>query len=247
MSSSPSPSPAGNELNDEIMTEDSGDSSEYEEKESGICQGLKDLFTNAPYILLCLSLTFLYFVITGIQYWVSDYLIETLKVTRNQVFVTFAIVSITGPVFGVIIGGNVTTYLGGYNSKHALYLSMGTAVLCVFSAAPIPFISNFPLFVVLLWFLLFFGGAILPCMTGIMLNTVPKSLKTTANSIANLSYNLIGYLPAPSIYGLIYDSGEGKNAREAMATLMFTPTLSVIFLFTGAYYIVKNDILNYKL
>merc|ERR1712086_921242 len=188
---SPGVPPAGNATHDEMLTEDSGDSSECEEKESSICQSLKDLFTNPPYILLCLSLTFLYFVITGIQYWVSDYLIETLKVTRNQVFVTFAIVSITGPVFGVIVGGNVTTYLGGYNSKHALYLSMLVSTLCVLSAAPIPFISNFPVFVALLWFLLFFGGAILPCMTGIMLNTVNKQLKTTANSIANLSYNLI--------------------------------------------------------
>ena len=53
-------------------------------------------------------------------------------------------------------------------------------------------------------------------------------MKTTANSVANLAYNLGGYLPAPFVYGLIYDSGEGGHARLAMATLMFSPTISVI-------------------
>ena len=46
-----------------------------------------------------------------------------------------------------------------------------------------------------------------------MLNTVDGSQKTTANSLANLSYNLLGYLPAPFVYGAIYDAGEGGNSR----------------------------------
>ena len=71
-------------------------------------------------MVLCLALTFLYFIITGIQYWVSDYLITELKVEQEVVFVTFSIISITGPVLGVVIGGNVTTFLGGYNSKKSL-------------------------------------------------------------------------------------------------------------------------------
>lgn len=111
---------------------------------------------------------------------------------------------------------------------------------------PIAFINNYALFVALLWFLLFFGGSVLPCMTGIMLNTVDRHYKTTANSIANLSYNLLGYLPAPTVYGLIYDAGEGGNARHAMATLMFTTALSLLFLILGSYFIVRDNILNYK-
>jgi hypothetical protein len=68
-------------------------------------------------------------------------------------------------------------------------------------------LSDFKTVATLLWFLLFFGGAVLPSITGIMLNTIDGNLKTTANSLANLSYNLIGYLPAPFVYGAIYDSG----------------------------------------
>ena len=164
-----------------------------------------------------------------------------------MVFTSFAIVSITGPVLGVIVGGNVTACLGGYNNKTSLYLCMVIAFACICISAPIAFLDNFVVFVASLWFFLFFGGFVLPCMTGIMLNTVDKSLITTANSIANLSYNLIGFLPAPSVYGVIYDYGEGKNARTAMATLMFTPSISVILQFMASYLIVRDDILHYKL
>lgn len=116
-------------------------------------------------------------------------------------------------------------------------------VFCLICAAPIPFLDNFYIVIVLLWFLLFFGGSILPCMTGIMLSTVDQNLKTTANSVANLAYNLGGYLPAPFVYGLIYDSGEGGNARTAMATLMLSPIISVVAFYLAGYFIIRDDVL----
>lgn len=64
--------------------------------------------------------------------------------------------------------------------------------------------------------------------------------------MANLSYNLIGFLPAPSVYGAVYDYGEGGNAREAMATLMFTPIFSFLFIMVAACLIIKNDTLGYR-
>jgi len=54
-----------------------------------------------------------------------------------------------------------------------------------------------------LWLVLFFGGFLLPPVTGIMLNSVEDYKRTSANSLANLAYNLFGYLPAPTFYGLI--------------------------------------------
>lgn len=74
--------------------------------------------------------------------------------------------------------------------------------MAVVSAVPIPFV-DFKVFAFLIWFLLFFGGFLLPQVTGIMLNSVEESKRTSANSIANLFYNLFGYLPAPSFYGMV--------------------------------------------
>jgi len=40
-------------------------------------------------------------------------------VPEEIVFISFGIISITGPVLGVVVGGNITTKLGGYNSEKA--------------------------------------------------------------------------------------------------------------------------------
>ena len=160
--------------------------------------------------------------------------------------VTFGIVSITGPVLGVVIGGNVTSALGGFRSQKSLMLALLIASLCVATAAPIPFLNDFWIFVACLWFLLFFGGFNMPCLSGIMLESIDPKFKATGNAVANLSYNLIGFLPAPSVYGFVYDYGEGNNARAAMATLMFTPAISLVCIVLAALYLVKTDKLGYS-
>ena len=119
-----------------------------------------------------MSITFLYWVLTGIQYWFSDYLITELKAESSTVFISYGVISITGPVIGVLVGGNVISALGGYKSKKALYVTCSLAFLCLSCAIPIAFIEDYITVVVLLWLLLFSGGFILPSMTGIMLNTV---------------------------------------------------------------------------
>lgn len=51
-----------------------------------------------------------------------------------------------------------------------------------------------------------------------------------ANSIANLSYNLLGYFPAPSIYGFaVYISGH-KDSGWGMGALMYTSVFMFIFI-----------------
>ena len=83
----------------------------------------------------------------------------------------------------------------------------------------------------------------MPSLSGIMLETIDSNFKATGNSVANLTYNLIGFLPAPSIYGFVYDYA---NARYAMATLMFTPIISLISINIAALTIEKKDTLGYN-
>ena len=75
--------------------------------------------------------------------------------------------------------------------------------------------------------MLFSGGMMLPGIMGVMLNTVDENLTTTANSIANTSFNLFGFLPSPYVFGLISDAGDviGGNKRNAMKVIMYMPTV----------------------
>lgn len=196
---------------------------------------MKEVLLNLSFLYITMSITFLYWVLTGIQYWFSDYLITELKADPNTVYISYGVISITGPVIGVIAGGNITSALGGYKSKKALYVTCLLAFVCLSCAIPIAFVDDYITVVVLLWFLLFAGGFILPSMTGIMLNTVDMSLKTQANSIANISYNLLGFLPAPFVYGSMCDiGGVQQSTRIAMKFLMFMPILSCLFLLTAS-------------
>jgi hypothetical protein len=87
----------------------------------------------------------------------------------------------------------------------------------------------------LFWLLLFFGGFILPPVTGIMINSVGDYQKSSANSIANLCYNLFGFLPAPGFYGLVSSLTGGSTSRWSMGMLMFSTVLTIGMLCWGIY------------
>jgi len=139
-----------------------------------------------------------------------------MNIDKSTVFEEFYIVCITGPIFGVLAGGYVTSFLGGYNSKKSMYYTCLLSIFCFACALPIPYVnnkSNIGVIMICLWFMLFATGFILPSMTGIMLNTVRSNLRTSANCLANVFYNLLGFLPGPFLYELISNSGEGNNKR----------------------------------
>ena len=103
-------------------------------------------------------------------------MITEMHVGKETVFTIFAIVSITGPMFGIVVGGQVTTWLGGYGSINNMYSTLLMSIITLAAALPIGFLrpENSKLVVALLWILLFGGGYMLPSITGILLNTVDK-------------------------------------------------------------------------
>ena len=56
--------------------------------------------------------------------------------------------------------------------------------------------------------------------------------RTTASSLANLSFNVLGYLPAPLIYTQIKNaySDEVKGNQVAMAVILYSNAASFLFL-----------------
>lgn len=179
---------------------------------------------------MCWAVTSLYFIVTCIQFWYSDFAITVMKQDKTVVFTIFAVVSVSGPVLGVIFGGYISSKYGGYNNPTSIYITAGVGMLAVVSAAPAAFVPVhlFPLQVGLLWGLLFAGGFVMPNITGVMLNTVEENLKTSANAIANMTYNLLGFLPSPYVYGAISDIGPviGGNKRLAMGINLCLPITS---------------------
>ena len=159
----------------------------------------------------------LYYVVTGIQFWYSDFAITVMNQPREIVFTVFGLVSVTGPILGVVLGGLISSKIGGYNHPKCIYFTAGVSFFAMIVSVPAGFVPAelFPIQVLLLWCLLFAGGFMMPNMTGMMLNSVDEHLKTSANAISNMCYNVLGFLPAPYIYGAIADMGPkmGGNKR----------------------------------
>lgn len=183
-----------------------------------------------------LAISCLLFIITGIQFWISDYMQTVLHVDPKKVFITFAIVCITAPVLGVLMGGFFIQKLGGYTNKRALDACFKISILAAISGAFLPLINNFFLFVLLIWLLLFFGGSIVPGLTGIMISATPEKTKEVAMSITHLGYNLLGYLPSPFLYGLVCKYTGGINSRYGLAFILLWSYFGVFFLYIARYY-----------
>ncbi len=81
-----------------------------------------------------------------------------------------------------------------------------------------------------MWMLLFLGGSVMPGLTAIMLNAAPIAYKEVANSLTYFCYNIIGYLPAPVIYGLIRTYTGGDESIWGLAFIMSISLFGVLFL-----------------
>lgn len=192
---------------------------------------MKDLFDNKVYVFTLLSICCLMFIITGIQFWISDYMIIILKVKRETVFLSYIIVCISAPVLGVLFGGYIIQNAGGYTTPLAMEICLKYAIYAACFGVFTSFLNNYIVFISLIWLLLFFGASIVPGLTGIMLSSLGDYSKEVANSITHLCYNLFGYLPSPLLYGLICSFTGGEKSRWGLRFLMFVSILGVGMLY----------------
>ena len=207
----------------------------------------KIILTNKLYILITLGLSSIYFIVTGIQFWITKYLIEILSVEPIIVNIIFSIISITAPLSGVLFGGTLSDRYGGYkgkNERKALQMCAAFGILAFFFGIPMGFMFQITYLSVLLWTFLFFGAAIIPMGTGIMISCVPKDCQATSSSMSQLIFNLLGYFSSPMITGFIMDRFEDEKLGFIWGMRVIFFWVIVALLFIWASYIVSYR--NYK-
>ena len=207
----------------------------------------KTILKNKLYILITLAITSIYFIVTGIQFWITKYLIEILKEEPIVVNIIFSIISITAPLSGVLFGGTISDKYGGYKGKNetkALQMCSAFGLLTLFFGIPLGFMFRIIYLSVLLWAFLFFGAAIIPIATGIMISCVPKDCQATSSSISQIIFNLFGYFCSPMIAGFIMDifEDEKQGFIWGMRLIFFWVTVALMFILSS--YLVSYY--NYK-
>jgi len=167
------------------------------------------LWRSRVFVWTTLGLSSLYFVVAGIQFWITQYLVEVLQVPYADALSAFTIVSATGPVFGVIFGGWFVDYMGGYRGVEGvarttkIIMLQGFFAICV--AVPAAFTTNIGALMPLIWFLLFFGGSIVPAAVGIILSAVPPSIRPFSSSVSMVVYNILGHSAGTLLPGVVMD------------------------------------------
>lgn len=169
---------------------------------------LQELVTNWVFIFTTCSLCCLYFVVTGIQFWMTAYCIKVLDEDPSVVTFFYSVVSITAPIPGAAMGGYLADKNGGYKGRNvltAIKLCAAFGTLAFIFAAPIGFLSNIVYIMPLLWSLLFFGAALIPTATGVVVNSVSRENQAASSSMSQLIFNLGGYFLSPVLSAAVMD------------------------------------------
>ena len=123
-------------------------------------------------MLLALNMSTVFFLVTNIYFWMSDYLITIDGIEYQRVVLMFALVCVTAPTSGAIVSGIVGQMIGGYESPWALPITIGAGLIITAASLPICFITLPNLKFFLLWLQFFGGGIVVPINTGVMLSMV---------------------------------------------------------------------------
>ena len=196
------------------------------------CNALTKLAKNKNYISTMFGISCSLFVVTGIQFWISDYMQEVIHFNSSETYIIYTLVCISAPTLGVLTGGILIQYLGGYTTCKAIDACSKLTFIGFICSCILPIFEIPILFVFIMWLLLFFESSVTPGLTGLMISSIPDNYKELGNSITQLCYNLIGFLPSPYIYGLVSSYTGGGDSKWGLSVIIlwsFFGFISLIF------------------
>ena len=134
----------------------------------------------------------------------------------------FSIICFTSPTIGVIVAGYMVKKIkDGYNSIKVFNICFVCSILTFISGFISAFVWKIYLFILFLWISFFFGGIIVPILTGIIITSLPQHLRASGNSLQLFFGTLFGYLPAPFIYGVLEDYFKDGGKRSYIFNMIF--------------------------
>ena len=171
------------------------------------------LFRNFTYILAVCTNCVAFFVVFGLQFWGTLYIIDILNEDSRTAMWTYAFITLTAPFFGVFLGGWISDRCGGYKGKRvvtALKLCMWFSLTATIIGLMLGFVFTLQAWAPMVWLQIFFGACLIPPGAGVVVNSVEKSLQTTASGMAQLVYNVLGYFLSPLFSAFIMERFEDR-------------------------------------
>lgn len=169
-------------------------------------QSVLPLLLNAVFMCSVLAMCSLYFVATGLQNFVTQYLLnEPFNASARTVMAGFGAAVVTAPVCGVIVGGILLDKVGGYQGnlkRVALFALFWGFFAASFSIVCI-FVTTTTMFLIVISMVLFCGGAIIPPGAGLTMASLPIHSRSVGAALSQTLYNLLGNFSGPLLCGWV--------------------------------------------
>ncbi|GAW80224.1 sugar transporter [Plasmodium gonderi] len=201
---------------------------------------VKKLLNNKLYIIITLGMSNLYFVVTGIQFWITEYMSVVLLTEKIKIVTVSTLCFLTSPTSGVWFGGFVCDLFGGYkNTNYSKTIKVATAFAisaCIFGILS-AHLNNFIFFSISLWLCLFTGSALVPVAVGMLLSCVNNHQKSLSSAVSQIIYNVFGWFSAPLLSGIIMDimhkyTNDNRLALKAGFTMiLYSSFIGFLLLF----------------
>ncbi|EUD67983.1 hypothetical protein C922_01595 [Plasmodium inui San Antonio 1] len=201
---------------------------------------VKKLLNNKLYIIITLGMSNLYFVVTGIQFWITEYMSVVLLTEKMKIVTVSTLCFLTSPTSGVWFGGFVCDLFGGYkNTNYSRTIKVATAFAisaCIFGILS-AHLNNFVFFSISLWLCLFTGSALVPVAVGMLLSCVNNHQKSLSSAVSQVIYNVFGWFSAPLLSGIIMDimhkyTNDNRLALKAGFTMiLYSSFIGFLLLF----------------
>ena len=207
---------------------------------TSILKHAKICFKSKLFCLSTLSLITLLLILSGIQFWINDFLENAIHIPdKKERLFYFIIIILTTMIGSPIISGIIMQKLGGYESNKSTYLPF---FCCIFSLifSNSLFIFQYKIIIAFLFGGYLFSGCIMiSSLNGIIMSTIPKIYTGSASSISNLLYNICGRLVGPYFYG-VARSIFGADSKIPMIILLDLKFITLLCLYSFLKYKRKN-------
>lgn len=190
---------------------------------------LSRLIRNRAYRSTVLARCALFFVVSSIQYWFTQYFEQCFELSSAKVHLLFIFGSSSGPIIGILMGSSIIDRRpGGYRSvegrEYTARVSVIWGALAAFAGlgaaavGPGPEAWRWTLALACIWIQLLFGAAMLPPTTGLVLQSVSEEDRVVATTIAVLLYGLLGACLGNLMPGIVASiSRDQLHESQAMS------------------------------
>ena len=224
-----------------------------EKKQVSIFTNVGKILANQIFLFCSLCNSVAFFGIGVVQYFGDKYMKLVLKIDDSTRFILFGLLCLFGPTTGMVVGGIISSKLGGYIKRR----SMAFVIICSAISASISMLiaihKNSFLFGITGWTYLFAIGGIIPPISGIIISCLDNNLRGDGFSLCNFLTNLLGNFPSSYVYSLLVDAfapddDKGKEEKDqSVDKYRYAWMITMGYNFVGLLFVIIGGIFRFRI